>query len=147
MSGYIKKSKTDSWSTPQDLYAKLNEKYNFDDFDPCPYIQEYDDNSVDGTKIDWSNRTFVNPPYSKLKSTKKNLGWVEKAHIEAQKGKFIVMLIPARTDTQWFHDIILKNDYKVEFLKGRLKFGDSKSSAPFPSMLVIMGNSFTTIAI
>ena len=73
-----------------------------------------------------------------MKTTKKGgLGWVEKGHIEAQKGNSSVFLIPARTDTTWFHEIILENNYEVRFLKGRLKFGDSKSSAPFPSMLVI----------
>ena len=87
--------------------------------------------------------TFVNPPYSDLKTTKKNgLGWVEKAHNEALLGKTIVLLIPSRTDTQWFHDIILKNNYKVRFLKGRLKFldndGKEQNPASFSSMLVIM---------
>ncbi len=64
------------------------------------------------------------------------MGFIEKAHIEAQKGKTIILLIPARTDTTWFHDIIMKHNYKIKFIKGRLKFNDSKDSAPFPSMLV-----------
>lgn len=129
------KSKTQSWSTPLDLYQKLDNEFHFDDFDPCPLN---DDPSVDGLQLNWADCTFVNPPYNRLKSTKKNgIGWVEKAHIEAQKGKKIVMLIPARTDTTWFHDIIVKNNYKTRFIKGRLKFGGSKTSAPFPSMIVI----------
>ena len=86
-------------------------------------------------------RTFVNPPYSQLKSTRKKIGGLKKAHIEAQKGKLIVMLIPSRTDTSWFHDIILENNYRVKFLRGRVKFyNDEKKksvSAPFPSMIVI----------
>ena len=131
---YINKSKSDSWATPKKLYNELNQEFKFDDFDPCPLNENPE---FDGTKIEWANNTFVNPPYSKLKSTKKNLGWVEKAHIECKKGKQIVMLIPARTDTTWFHDIILKNNYTVRFLKGRLKFGDSKTPAPFPCMIVI----------
>jgi site-specific DNA-methyltransferase (adenine-specific) len=133
MPGYINKSKTDSWSTPPDLFNKLNDEYNFDDFDPCPLS---DDPDFDGTQIDWAKRTFVNPPYSQLKSTKKHLGWIEKAHIEAEKGNMVIMLIPARTDTQWFHDIILKFNYEVTFLRGRLKFGDGKNPAPFPCMIV-----------
>tara|TARA_Y100000114_G_scaffold129422_1_gene126823 strand:- start:707 stop:1123 length:417 start_codon:yes stop_codon:yes gene_type:complete len=132
---YINKSQTDSWATPKKLKDELNEEFNFDDFDPCPLN---DDPDFDGLSIEWSNRCFVNPPYSKLKSTKKNgLGWIEKAHLEAQKGKLIVMLIPSRTDTSWFHEIILENDYEVRFIKGRVKFGDKGQPAPFPSMLVI----------
>ena len=95
--------------------------------------------------MDWwksgAKTTFVNPPYSQLKTTKERLGWVEKAHIECQKGKTIVMLIPSRTDTQWFHDIILKNSYEVRFVRGRLKFGDAKAAAPFPNIIVVMKKS------
>jgi len=133
---YINKSTTDSWSTPIELKNNLNDEFNFDDFDPCPLNDDFD---INGLTIDWAQTTFVNPPYSCLKSTKKNgLGWIEKAHNEAQKGKTIVLLIPARTDTTWFHDIILKNNYEIRFIKGRLKFGTKKTPAPFPSILVIM---------
>ena len=136
MPGYIAKSKTDSWATPTELFKSLQAKHQFDDFDPCPFNPDFNSKDQDGLKIEWASRTFVNPPYSNLKTTKKSLGWVEKAHIECQKGKFIVMLIPARTDTQWFHEIILANNYHVEFIRGRLKFRDAKSPAPFPSMIV-----------
>jgi len=130
------KSKTDSWSTPNTLKKKLNEEFNFDDYDPCPLN---DNPNKNGLEEEWASKTFVNPPYSKLKTTKKNgLGWIEKAHNEAQKGKLVVMLIPARTDTTWFHNIILKNKYEIRFIKGRLSFGDKKGSAPFPSLIVIM---------
>lgn len=128
---YINKSLSDSWSTPKNF--KENLPFEFDDYDPCPLN---DNPNFDGLQEEWANTTFVNPPYSKLKTTKKSIGWVEKAHIECKKGKTIVMLIPVRTDTSWFHDIILKNNYEVEFIKGRLRFGDAKNVAPFPSMLV-----------
>ena len=135
MTGYIAKSKSDCWTTPINIKTDLNKEFHFDDFDPCPLNENP---LINGLDLEWAECTFVNPPYSRLKTSKKNgIGWVEKAHIEACKGKKIIMLIPSRTDTQWFHDIILKNDYEVRFIKGRLKFGDSKSSAPFPSMLVI----------
>tara|TARA_R110000822_G_C15067551_1_gene468204 strand:+ start:179 stop:592 length:414 start_codon:yes stop_codon:yes gene_type:complete len=135
---YMNKSNTDSWSTPNKLKNELNDEFNFDDYDPCPLNNNPQNN---GLEEDWASKTFVNPPYSKLKSTKKNgLGWIEKAHNEAQKGKLVVMLIPARTDTTWFHDIILKNKYEIRFIKGRLSFGDTKNPAPFPSILVIMKN-------
>ena len=136
MTGYMPKSKTDTWSTPKHLYDALNSEFQFNDFDPCPLNENP---LINGLDIEWADSTFCNPPYSMLKTTKKNgLGWIEKAHIEAQKGKQIVLLIPARTDTQWFHDIIIKYNYEVRFIKGRLRFGDAECSAPFPSMLVIM---------
>tara|TARA_R110000796_G_scaffold2298_3_gene9127 strand:- start:2188 stop:2598 length:411 start_codon:yes stop_codon:yes gene_type:complete len=135
MSGYINKSKSDSWSTPQNIKDKLNEEFNFDNFDPCPLNENPNFN---GLEIEWAKKTFCNPPYSKLKTTKKNgLGWIEKAHNEAQKGKLIVLLIPARTDTSWFHNIILKNNYEIRFIKGRIRF-NNKGSAPFPSIYIIM---------
>ena len=74
---------------------------------------------------------FCNPPYGR-ELTK----WVKKCHDEGQNGATVVMLIPARTDTRWFHDYIY-NKAEIRFIKGRLKFGNSKSSAPFPSMLII----------
>ncbi len=135
---YINKALSDSWATPSNIKNKLQEEFDFDDFDPCPLNDNF---NIDGLKAEWAQKTFVNPPYSKLKTTKKNgLGWIEKGHQEAQKGKLIVFLLPARTDTEWFHNIILKNNYEVRFIKGRLKFGDKKGSAPFPSILVIMKN-------
>ena len=81
----------------------------------------------------WSGyRVYCNPPYGR------EIGkWVEKAYNENKNGTFIVMLLPARTDTKWFHNFIYKQ-HKIEFIKGRLKFNDGKNSAPFPSMIVIM---------
>ena len=134
---YMDKSKSDSWATPKKLRDELQREFEFDDFDPCPLNDNPDFNGKD---IDWDGeKIFVNPPYSDLKSTKKNgIGWIEKAHNECQKGKLVVLLIPSRTDVSWFHDIILKNNYEIRFLKGRLKFGDGKTPAPFPSMIVVM---------
>jgi site-specific DNA-methyltransferase (adenine-specific) len=127
--------KTDNWATPPKFYEELNARFSFDPFDPCPLNCK-----GDGRVVDWIGDTiFVNPPYSKLKTTNKGgIGWVELCHNKCQDGKTIVMLIPARTCTSWFHDIILKHGYAVEFVRGRLKFGDGTTSAPFPSMLVIM---------
>jgi len=77
-------------------------------------------------------RVWCNPPYSELRA------WIQKARVSAQFGTTTVMLIPARTDTAAFHDCIYnKPNTEVRFLRGRLKFGDSKNSAPFPSMVVI----------
>ena len=74
---------------------------------------------------------FCNPPYGRELAK-----WVKKAYEESRKPNTkVVMLIPARTDTRWFHDYCVKG--RIEFLKGRLKFGDGKNSAPFPSMIVV----------
>ena len=121
---YINKSKSDGWITPLDLYNKLNKEFNFN-FDPCPINPTFD-----GLNIEWKERNFVNPPYSELKL------WIEKAYKEYEKGKLVVMLIPARTDTIAFHKYIY-NQAEIFFIKGRLKFSNSKNSAPFPSMIVI----------
>lgn len=78
---------------------------------------------------------FCNPPYGRELPK-----WVKKSYEESKKGALVVMLLPARTDTRWFHDYIYgKAD--IRFLKGRLKFGDSKNAAPFPSMVVIFNKT------
>lgn len=78
---------------------------------------------------------FCNPPYGKEISK-----WVEKAYNEVKKpNTLVVLLIPARTDTKYFHDYIY-GKHEIRFVKGRLKFGNSENSAPFPSMVVVMRN-------
>ena len=79
---------------------------------------------------------FCNPPYGM--EIKK---WVRKCYEESKKpNTVVVMLIPVRTDTAYFHDYIYKKS-EVRFIRGRLKFGDAKNSAPFPSMVVIFRNN------
>jgi phage N-6-adenine-methyltransferase len=119
-------SANDSWKTPSDVYDKLNEEFAFD-FDPCPLNDNPD---VDGLCIDWGKSNFVNPPYSTIKD------WCKKAYDEYQKGKIVVMLIPSRTDTKYWHDYIMKAT-EIRFIKGRLKFGNATNSAPFPSAVII----------
>ena len=128
-------SKSDIWATPNEFFKNLNSEYNFT-LDPCALpenakCKKYYTPEQDGLKQDWSNEiVFCNPPYSEIEK------WVEKAHKETFNGAKTVMLIPARTDTRWFHAYIYKK-YEIHFIKGRLKFGDQKNSAPFPSMLVV----------
>ena len=131
-------SKTDMWSTPQDFFDKLNEEFNFD-LDPCSThenakCKEHYTILEDGLKQDWSgHRVFVNPPYGRVLKE-----WVKKCSDESKKDNTtVVMLIPARTDTSYFHDYIYKKAKEIRFIRGRLKFGDSKNAAPFPSMVVI----------
>jgi hypothetical protein len=118
-------SKSDHWSTPVETYDELNREFRFT-FDPCPLMSQ-----EDGSKSQWRGRVFCNPPYSKVTEfLKKGL-----FHLAAGDCEILVYLIPARTDTAWFHDLCKKGE--IRFLRGRLKFGDSKNSAPFPSMVVI----------
>ena len=119
---------SDNWSTPRDFYNSLNREFNFHS-DPCPLNSEHDaltENAI------WAGNVFINPPYSNIR------GFLEKGLSELKKGnaKVCVYLVPARTDTRWFHDLVY-NKAEIRFIKGRLKFGDSKNSAPFPSMVVI----------
>ncbi len=130
-------SKTDEWATPQDFFDKLNEEFNFT-LDPCANEEnhkcsKYYTEKEDGLIQSWQGETvFVNPPYGR------EIGqWVEKSYLESKKeNTIVVMLIPARTDTKWFHNFIYKKS-EIRFIKGRLKFGESKNSAPFPSMVVV----------
>lgn len=132
-------SKTDLWETPQDFFEKLNDEFNFN-LDPCALptnakCSEYFTPDIDGLKQDWGGkRVFCNPPYGRKLGT-----WVKKCYEESKKGTMVVMLIPARTDTAYFHDYIY-NKAEIRFLRGRLKFSNAKNCAPFPSMLVIYAN-------
>lgn len=129
-------SKSDEWATPQNLFDELNKEFNFD-LDPCATNENHKCEKFftlqdNGLTKNWGGyRVFCNPPYSNVSE------WVKKAFYETkQDGTLVVLLLPSRTDTRWFHDYIY-NRTEVRFVKGRLKFGDTKGSAPFPSMLVI----------
>jgi len=128
-------SKSNSWETPQDLFDQLNREFGFTlDVAAGPEnakCQKYFTEEDDAFKQDWTGIIWCNPPYGRTVGL-----WVEKAHTESILGATVVMLLPARVDTRWFHDWIL-GKAEIRFIKGRLKFGGSKNSAPFPSMLVI----------
>ena len=130
-------SKTDLWSTPQDLFDRLNNEFHFT-LDVCANeynhkCDNYYTKEQDGLNQPWIGTVWCNPPYGREISQ-----WVKKAFLASVNGSTVVMLLPSRTDTKWFHDYIYKrNNVEIRFIKGRLKFGDSKNSAPFPSMIVI----------
>lgn len=131
-------SKTNDWSTPQDFYDELNNEFGFT-LDPCAdeynhKCNKYFTEEEDGLLQDWGGEiVFCNPPYGKAIKD-----WVRKAYIEGCKpNTTVVLLIPARTDTQYFHDYVYHEAKEIRFIKGRLKFGDSKNAAPFPSMVVV----------
>ena len=134
-------SKTDLWSTPQDLFDELDKEFHFT-LDPCAdennhKCKKYYTKEQDGLSKCWRGEiVFCNPPYGREIGS-----WVKKCWLHAKVGEGLaIMLIPARTDTKWFHDYIYnKPNVEIRFIKGRLKFGNSKNSAPFPSMVVVFG--------
>lgn len=136
-------SKTDLWETPQDLFDELNDEFGFD-IDVCATpenakCEKYYTKENNGLDQPWYGVVWCNPPYGR------EIGkWVRKAYeTNFRENNYIVMLLPARTDTKWFHEYIYKNKrVEIRFLKGRLKFGNSKNSAPFPSMIVIFRPGF-----
>ena len=132
-------SKTGEWATPQDFFDKLNWRFGPFDLDPCATIHNtkcpnFITEIEDGLSKSWEGHTvFVNPPYGRGIDM-----WIKKGYEEANANSDtkVVMLIPARTDTKYWHDYVMKAEM-VFFIKGRLKFGDSENSAPFPSAVVV----------
>lgn len=128
-------SKSYEWATPQDLFDRLNAKYDFT-LDPCATPENakcdrFFTQEQDGLSKSWADqRIFINPPYGRYIGK-----WVQKAYFESLQGAIAVCLLPARTDTKWFHEYCLKGE--IEFIKGRLYFNDDKGRAPFPSMIVV----------
>ena len=126
------------WETPQGFFDSLNVIYHFNT-DVCAVkanakCKHYYSPDADGLQQSWNGVCWMNPPYGRNITSL----WVEKAYMESRKGCVVVALLPARTDTTWFHEFIYtKPGVTIEFIKGRLKFGISKNSAPFPSMVVV----------
>lgn len=140
-------SKTDEWSTPQKLFEELTDGYSIG-LDVCATkenakAKNFFTREQNGLLHDWLDHVlpgeavWMNPPYGR------EIGrWVYKAHFEAKNGLTIIALLPARTDTAWWHEYIqpiFDNRWpgSIKFLKGRVKFGDSKNAAPFSSVCVI----------
>lgn len=128
-----------AWETPQYLFTKYNNIFRFD-LDVCALPEnaqcaDYFTPEKDGLQQEWYGCCWMNPPYGRAITA-----WIKKAYDEVQKGnaKVVVCLLPARTDTKWFHDYCTKG--RITFLRGRVKFGGCKYNAPFPSMVVIFGN-------
>lgn len=134
-------SKTVEWSTPQEVFDELDKEFDFT-LDPCATDENakcdrYFTSEDDGLKQDWGKeRIFLNPPYGRDISK-----WMKKAYSASQKGATVVCLPPARTDTKWWHDYAMKGE--IFLIKGRLKFGNAKNSAPFPSAVVVFKPSIS----
>ena len=131
-------SKTGEWATPQDFFNKLDWRFGPFDLDPCAdcvntKCANFFTESENGLAKNWEGFTcFVNPPYGRGIDE-----WIKKGYQESRKeGTKVVMLIPARTDTKYWHKYVMRAD-EIYFVKGRLKFGGSSNSAPFPSAVVV----------
>lgn len=137
---FKRKGKSVEWATPEHLFRQLEAEFGPFDLDPCATPEtarapEFFTITDNGLMQRWHGRVFCNPPYGR------GIGeWVRKAHAEADAGATVVMLLPASTDSWWWHDHCLKA-LEVRFIRGRLKFGEARNSAPFASVIVVFGRS------
>jgi phage N-6-adenine-methyltransferase len=144
----MRSSLDDTWTTPKDFFDKLNAEFDFG-LDAAAlqnstlvpdnwYGPDHPDPAArDALRIDWNHNSrgkpiWLNPPYGRVIKD-----WVRKASEVASGGGTVVCLVPARTDTAWWHDYCI-NAYEIRYIRGRLKFGGQKNSAPFPSAVVVM---------
>jgi len=132
-------SNSDEWETPPEFYDKLNKRFKFT-LDPCcspdnHKCDKYYTYKEDGLSKSWADeKVFVNPPYGDIGE------WVKKAYKEATENRaIVVLLIPSRTDTKYWHDYVMNGASVIYFVKGRLKFSGAKNTAPFPSAIVVFG--------
>ncbi len=129
------RSGTCLWETPQAFFDELDTEFGFT-LDVCALPENakcprYFTPAVDGLKQPWRGVCWMNPPYGR------EIGkWVAKAYESAKEGATVVCLLPARTDTAWWHSYVLEAA-EVRFVRGRLRFGDAENSAPFPSAVVV----------
>lgn len=137
-------SATDEWSTPPQFFRALDAEFHFT-LDPCATdanhkAPKYYTAKEDGLAQSWAGETvFINPPYGREIAK-----WIRKAAEESETtGTTCVMLLPARTDTAWFHDYILGKADIIRFIRGRLRYGGSNQNAPFPSMIVVFESAAT----
>jgi len=132
-------SEKDDWETPQDFYDELDKVYKFT-LDPCAsYVttkcEDFYTEAENGLEQSWEGHSvFMNPPYGReIKN------WIQKAYEESCKANTkVVCLIPARTDTKYWHEYCMRAD-RIYFVKGRLKFSGAKNACPFPSAVVVFG--------
>lgn len=134
-------SNTDQWATPQNLFDEINKEFDFT-LDACASKwnykhQNYFDKGINALEQNWIGTVWMNPPYGR------EIGkWMQKAYQEAKNGATVVCLVPARTDTKWWHEYAVKGE--IRFIKGRIKFtnpfNNATNSAPFPSAIVIFQN-------
>jgi len=129
-------SNTDEWTTPQWLFDQLNMEFGFT-LDVCANQENtkcklYFDKKTNGLLQQWSGTCWMNPPYGRQINK-----WIKKAYESSLQGATVVCLLPARTDTSWWHEYCINGKAEIRFLRGRLKFGNCKNNAPFPNAIVI----------
>ena len=134
-------SKTDEWATPDSIFNSLNKEFHFT-LDVCATESNkkcdlYYDKEKNGLNQIWSGTIWMNPPYGRTIGS-----WLKKAMDYGNEGGIAVCLIPARTDTKWWRDYCM-NSSEIRLIAGRLKFGNCKNSAPFPSAIIIFGTPKT----
>ena len=132
-------SRTDEWPTDPAVFVRLEAESGPFDLDPCATDESgkcprYFTRNDDGLAQHWTGRVFMNPPYGRSLPD-----WMRKAWESSQNGcELVVCLVPARTDTAWWHDYASRGEYRFE--RGRLKFGGCENRAPFPSAVVVFRN-------
>ena len=129
------RSDSSDWETPQELFDKLNAEFGPFTLDVCATkanakCPTFFTPEQDGLSQPWSGTCWMNPPYGRSIAK-----WMSKAYLASLHGATVVCLVPARTDTAWWHDFAMKGS--VRFLRGRLRFSGHKNSAPFPSAIVV----------
>ena len=134
MNGVHFKSEVQTWETPADLFDQLDQEFAFD-LDVCALpetskCKRYFTPADDGLSQSWTGTCWMNPPYGRAIGN-----WMRKALEESRRGCIVVCLVPARTDTEWWHRFAMRGE--IRFIRGRLKFGNAKSGAPFPSAIVV----------
>jgi len=125
------------WSTPQDLFDQLDREFNFT-LDVCATAQNakcrrYYSPQQDGLLQPWTGTCWLNPPYGRQVKR-----WIKKAYISARLGSTIVCLVPARTDTAWWHEYAMAGE--IRFIRGRLRFGGETRNCPFPSAIIVFSS-------
>lgn len=133
-----------AWSTPQSLFDRLDNEFHFT-LDACAdksnhKCQKYFTSKENGLVQSWKGETvYVNPPYGR-----EQVKWIRKAYQEYIDNDItVVLLIPSRTDTKIFHEVIAPYASEIRFIKGRLKFSGHKNAAPFPSAIIVFMNTTT----
>ena len=130
-------SRSDEWETPWNLFNQLNAEFHFNT-DVCATPQNkkcahFYSKDEDGLKQSWRGNCWMNPPYGRVIKD-----WVEKAYKATQESaETVVCLLPARTDTAWWHEFVIPHASEIRFLRGRIKFSNAKAGAPFPSAIVV----------
>lgn len=128
-------SRSSAWATPPDLFARLDAEFQFT-LDVCAVPENakcsrFFTPAADGLKQSWQGVCWMNPPYGRTIGK-----WLEKAFGSAQEGATVVCLLPARTDTAWWHQYVMRAT-EIRFVRGRLRFGEARHGAPFPSAVVV----------